>query len=136
MNRHYYTVLIPEDSENITIEIHGNEIKAYAINGIKKINSISKKDDIYDLDYNNTKGEIIILRKEDFKLKSFKDQYISFSFFREDIKLDKISYYYFRVLQPDSINNITFYPLDSNFENLCRPELKTNSCYFLLKNDY
>ena len=136
VNRHYYTVLIPEDSENITIEIHGNEIKAYAINGIKKINSISKKDDIYDLDYNNTKGEIIILRKEDFKLKSFKDQYISFSFFREDIKLDKISYYYFRVLQPDSINNITFYPLDSNFENLCRPELKTNSCYFLLKNDY
>ena len=26
--------------------------------------------------------------------------------------------------------------MDSNFENLCKPELKTNSCYFLLKNDY
>jgi hypothetical protein len=140
VNHHYYTVFIPEDSEDITIEIHGNEIKSYAINGIKKINAISKKDGIYDLEYNNTKGEIIILRKANFNLKSFKNQYISFSFFREDIKLNKISYYYFRVLQPDPINNITFYPLDSNFENLCRPrpELlsKYNSCYFLLKNDY
>ena len=26
--------------------------------------------------------------------------------------------------------------MDSNFENLCLPDLKTNSCYFLLKNDY
>ena len=140
VNHHYYTVFIPEDSEDITIEIHGNEIKAYVINGIKKINAISKKDNIYDLEYNNTKGEIIILTKANLNLTSFKNQYISFSFFREDIKLDKISYYYFRVLQPDSINNITFYPLDSNYENLCRPmpELisKYNSCYFLLKNDY
>jgi len=111
-------VLIPEDSEDITIEIHGNEIKAYAINGIKKINAISKKDDIYDLKYNDTKSEIIILRKADFNLTSFKNQYISFSFFREDLKLNIISYYCFRVLQPDSINNIVFYPLDSNFENL------------------
>ena len=95
-----------------------------------------KKDDIYDLKYNDTKSEIIILKKANLNLTSFKNQYISFSFFREDIKLDRISYYYFRVLQPDSINNITFYPLDSNFENLCKPELKTNSCYFLLKNDY
>ena len=129
-------MFIPEDSENISIEIHGNEIKAYTINGIKKINAISKKDDIYDLKYNDTKSEIIILKKANLNLTSFKNQYISFSFFREDIKLDRISYYYFRVLQPDSINNITFYPLDSNFENLCKPELKTNSCYFLLKNDY
>ena len=42
VNHHYYTVFIPEDSENISIEIHGNEIKAYTINGIKKINAIQK----------------------------------------------------------------------------------------------
>jgi len=136
VNHHYYTVFIPEDSDNITIEIHGYEIKAYAINEIKKINAISKNDDIYDLQYNGTRGQIIILKKDNFKLKSFKSQYISFSFFREDRKLNNISYYYFRILQPDSINNVVIYPLDSNFENLCKPELKFNSCYFLLKNDY
>ena len=135
VNHHYYSVFIPEDS-NITIEIHGYEIKAYAINGIKKINAITKKDDIYDLNYNGTRGQIKSLSKDVFTLKSFKNQYISFSFFREDRKLNNISYYYFRVLQPDSINNIIIYPLDSNFENLCEPDIKTNSCYFLLKNDY
>jgi len=137
VNHHYYTVLIPEDSENITLEIHGFGIKTYAIKGIKKINSISIKGNIYGLQYNNTyKTEIIILKKTDFNLKSFKNQYISFSFFREDIKFQTISYYYFRVLQPDSINNIVIYPLDSNFENLCKTDLISKSCYFLLKNDY
>jgi len=134
VNHHYYAVFIPEESDNITFEIHGNEINTYAINGIKKISAISKN--IYDLKYNGTRGQIIILKKENFKIKSFKNQYISFSFFREDIKLNNISYYYFRVLQPDSINNVVIYPLDSNFENLCKPDVISKSCYFLLKNDY
>jgi len=135
VNHHYYTVFIPEDS-NITLEIHGYEIIAYAINGIKKINAISKKNNIYEIKYKSTRGQIIILKKENFNLKSFKNQYISFSLFREDIKLNNISYYYFRVLQPDSINNVVIYPLDSNFENLCKPDVISKSCYFLLKNDY
>jgi len=31
VNHHYYTVFIPEDSDNINIEIHGSEINTYAI---------------------------------------------------------------------------------------------------------
>ena len=137
MNRHYYTVFIPEDYEKISLEIHGYGINIYAINGKEKINS-KNNDDVYDLNYTN-RIEIISLIKEKFKLKSFKNQYISFSVFRNETKLNKIINYYFRVLHTDSkYNNIIIYPLDSNVENLCLSELilSNNSCYFLLKNDY
>ena len=135
VNHHYYTVFIPEDYEKITLEIHGFGINIYAINGKEKINR--KNNDVYDLKYYNRTG-IITLKKANFSLSSFKNQYISFSVFRNDTKLNKIINYYFRVLHTDSINNITIYPLDSNVENLCYTKLilKHNSCYFLLKNDY
>ena len=131
VNHHYYTVFIPEDSENIAIEIHGKGINTYAINGIKKINK--KHNNIYDLNFNNS-NEIKILSKDSFNLNSFKNQYISFSIF----KLNNTAYYYFRILQPDSINNIIIYPLDSSVENYCHSKIifEENSCYFLLKNDY
>ena len=136
VNRHYYTVFIPEDYEKISLEIHGYGINIYAINGKEKINS--KNNDVHDLNYYN-RTEIITLTKENFKLKTFKNQYISFSVFRNETKLNKIINYYFRVLHTDSkYNNIIIYPLDSNVENLCLSELilSNNSCYFLLKNDY
>jgi hypothetical protein len=136
VNHHYYTVFIPEDYEKISLEIHGYGINIFAINGKEKINR--KNNDVSDLKYNN-RTKIINLKKEDLNLNSFKNQYISFSVFRNDTKLNKIINYYFRVLHTNSINNnIIIYPLDSNVENLCFSELilKHNSCYFLLKNDY
>ena len=136
VNHHYYTVFIPEDYEKISLEIHGYGINIYAINGIKKINR--KYIDVYDLKFIN-RTNIITLSKSNFSLTSFKNRYISFSVFRNDTKLNKIINYYFRVLHADSINNnIIFYPLDSNVENLCFTKLISNhySCYFLLKNDY
>ena len=137
-NYHYYTVFIPEESENINIEIHGYKINAYIINGIKKINK--KNNGIYDIDYNYNSNKIkkISITKAYFNLNTFKNQYISFSIFRRDMRSNKTAIYYFRVLQPDPINNIIIYPLDSNVENLCIPNLvfNINSCLFLLKNDY
>ena len=135
MNHHYYTVFIPEDYKKISLEIHGYGINIYAINGKEKINRIHNG--VYDLKYYN-RPEIITLKKAELNLTSFKNQYISFSVFKNDTKLNKIINYYFRVLHTDSINNIIIYPLDSNVENLCYSELilNHNSCYFLLKNDY
>ena len=139
MNHHYYTIFIPEDYKRIVLEIHGFGFNIYSTNGKEKINRKNNDiNDIKDLQYNNNRIGITFLTKALFNLSSFKNQYISFSFFRNDTKLNKILNYYFRVLHTDSINDIIIYPLDSNIENACYSELilKQNSCYFLLKNDY
>ena len=132
---HYYTVFIPEESENINIEIQGIGINGYATNRNKKINK--ENNDTYDLNYTDI-SRIKILKKENLKLDSFKNQYISISILRKDTRYNKTGYYYFRVLQPDPINKFIIYPLDSNVENLCLSELifNNNLCFFLLKNDY
>ena len=133
-NVHFYSVFIPEDSDNITIEIHGENTVSYAKKGVKKINAFKITDKEIQLNKKLREKEIININKKDLDLDSFKGQYISFAFKKGDD--DEQSYYYFRILQPN-INNITIYPLDSNKESLCQTKIfnGSNSCYFLLKNE-
>ena len=133
-NVHYYSAFIPEESNYITIEIHGENIISYAKKGVKKINAFKITDKEIQLNKKLKEKEIININKKDLDLKSFKGQYISFAFQKGDD--DEQSYYYFRILQPN-INNITIYPLDANKESLCETKIfnESNACYFLLKNE-
>ena len=133
-NVHYYSAFIPEESNYITIEIHGENIISYAKKGVKKINAFKITDKEIQLNKKLKEKEIININKKDLDLKSFKGQYISFAFKKGDD--DEQSYYYFRILQPN-INNITIYPLDANKESLCETKIfnESNACYFLLKNE-
>jgi len=133
---HYYSVYIPEETDNITIEILGENIISYAKKGIKKINVFKITDNTIQLNKNSEEKLIINLNKKELDLDSYKGQYISFAFKRGNEE-KKFSYYHFRVLQPNK-NNITIYPIDSNKDGLCKTkEINGNNiCYFLLKNEY
>ena len=136
INVHYYSVYIPEDIENITIEIHGENIISYAKKGIKKINAFITTSKTKQLN-KKFKGNIIInINSHELGLQSYKGQYISFAFKKEEDN-DQFSYYYFRIFQTKNNKNI-IHPLDANKESLCQTEIinGSNECYFLLKNEY
>ena len=134
---HYYSIYIPEETENISIEMHGDNIISYAKKGIKKINVFKTTTNTIQLNKNINEKLIINLNKKKLNLDSYKGQYISFAFKRGDDEDDLFSYYYFRILQPNN-NNIIIYPLDTNKDSLCETTKINGSyeCYFLLKNEY
>ena len=101
VNIHYYSIFIPYETDNIYIEIHGQNILGYSKEGIiqintQKITSNTKK--LFDKCQNKM---IIKLNRKDIGLDSFKGKYISFAF-EKDIK-DIYSYYYFRILQQNKL---------------------------------
>ena len=150
-NYHHYSLYIPE-SNNITIEIQGRNIYAVAKHGIIKINPFNENaiyiipdvyDDVIDFEEISEKIEneklIITIDKQELKVESLENQYISLVFtVLDNIYFDSlINFYYFRIIQ-DNFNNSPLYPLDTNKANICRTSNKgeINSCYFLMKNDY
>ena len=136
INVHYYSVYIPEETDNITIEIFGENIISYAKKGIKKINVFKTTDNTIQLNKKLEEKLIINLNKKELDLDSYKGQYISFAFKRGNSE-NKFSYYHFRILQPNK-NNIIIYPIDTNKDSLCETKQinGSNACYFLLKNEY
>ena len=136
INVHYYSVYIPEETENITIEIFGENIISYAKKGIKKINVFKTTDNTIQLNKKLEDKLIINLNKKELDLDSFKGQYISLAFKRSNNE-NIFSYYHFRILQPNN-NNIIIYPIDTNKDSLCETKKinGSNACYFLLKNEY
>ena len=132
INIHYYFIFIPYETDDIYIEMHGMNILGYSQDGIIKINTTNMNKNTYKLFDKCENNMIIKLNKKDIGLDSFKGKYISFAF-EKDIKAIH-SYYYFRIIQQNPINNYTIYPLDTNIENIC--ETKKNRCLFLLTNEY
>ena len=140
INAHYYSVFIPENTENIAIEIQMNNydsLDAFAKEGIIKINVIKQTSKTFYLLSSKKNGNIINLNYEDLHMQSFEKKYISLAFSNNN-ELDNDSTYYFRVLQSNSTNNRTIYPLDTNKVNLCQTyKLNDNySCFFLINNEY
>ena len=133
VNIHYYSVFIPNETDNIYIEIHGMNILGYFQKGIVQIITTRKGTNTKKLFEKCQNKMIIKLNPEDIELKSFKGEYISFAF-ENDINDFHSSYYYFRILQQNYENNYTIYPLDTNKENYC--ETKNKKCFFLLRNEY
>ena len=141
-NNNYFTIFIPEDTQNIIFEIQGNNlnyINGCAKKGIIKINNFIKYiQDRYVFNFNNDDGKIIInLNCKSFNLDTFEKQYISFAFLTY-YNQNSYANYYFRILQGNSINNLMLYTLDSNKNNLCQTSVinGTYSCFFLIKNDF
>jgi len=133
VNIHYYSVFIPNETDNVYIEIHGMNISGYYQEGISQINTTNMANNTKKLFEKCQNKMIIKLNPEDIELKSFKGEYISFAF-EKDINDFHSSYYYFRILQQNYENNYTIYPLDTNKENYC--ETKNKKCFFLLRNEY
>ena len=131
VNIHYYSVFIPYESNNIYIEIHGNNINGFLKEGIVKINTYKLTNNTKIIFGEYQKKKIFTLKKEDIGLNSFKGKYISFAF---EQGFSDYSYYYFRIHQNNTEDDYIIYSLDTNKENYC--EIKNNKCYFLLKNDY
>ena len=147
INVHYYSVYFPEDDE-FFVEFHGRNIMAFAKKGIIKINtlkdpynSVHITKEIYEWNYADIEDEKLIIKidKEELDLKRFKNTYLSLAFtFAYDNYNKIINHYYFRIIQKNTQNNFIIYPLDTNKGNLCKTikHGQTNSCFFLLKNDY
>ena len=144
---HYYSVYIPEDN-NFTIEIQGSSIKALSRKGKIKIKFYNNHENIIELTQGQNETIILKLNKDDFGLKTLKDQYLSFAFsytlpYADYSSENLFSNYYFRIVQGNSNKKYIIYPLDTNKANLCQTsKFQVNKkdfifvCYFLLKNDY
>ena len=139
INNHYYTVFIPENTTNISIEMHTNNyyIFAYAKEGIIKINVLKPTQNSFLLiDIPESKHMIINLNHSELGMDSFKQRYISFAFSSHDF-LEDLNYY-FRIIQENSTNKQTIYPLDTNKVNLCQTNKNNDiySCFFLINNEF
>ena len=141
---HHYSLYIPEDNDLI-IEIQGSNIKALTQIGILKINILNYNEKYIDLMQQQNEKIIFKLSKDDFKLKTFKNEYISFIFVYYSLYSDYyseyfFSKYYFRILQQNTNKDYIIYPLDTNKANICQtsefPKNNNYECFFLLKNDY
>ena len=133
VNIHYYSVFIPNEADNVYVEIHGMNILGYYQEGIVQINTIKMASNTKELFEKCQNKMIIKLNPDDIGLHSFKGKYISLAF-KKDINDINSSYYYFRILQQNHEIDYLIYPLDTNKENYC--EIKNNKCYFLLRNEY
>ena len=138
IKNHYYYLFIPEEIDYIIIEIKGNSVKTLIGEGKLLINR--KNDKIYELISEDMEinENVIYLYSHDLKINAFKEKYISFSL-SENKEFDNsdLSYYSFRILKGNSLN-IMIYPLDTDYQSICKPyNLTTHfSCFFLLENNY
>ena len=136
INHYYYLFFSNKDNiENIIVEIKGHYIEAFLGKGKRSLNTYRNMEDSEELDTTNEKV-IFNLSATDY-LKD--NDCISLAFKSQDFLSDILSFYYFRVIAVKK-NEILVYPLDSNFENNCKPIKQSNIdkyyCLFLLKNDY
>ena len=146
VNKHYYSIFIPDSSDNIIIEIQKNNIFSddiyfYAKEGIVKINTNKMTKNTLFLNefiQKNSNDKILInLNCSLFNLNDFENKYISFTFITTGIYYS-VSYY-FRIVQKNPIDKFMIFPLNINKPNLCNTyeEAKDKySCFFLINNEY
>ena len=83
IDHHYYSIFIPEEADEIIIQLEGNYIDGFLGEGKKKLYTISNKNNIINL--NITKNKMLInytVRKSEV-IKN--DNYVSFAFRRKII---------------------------------------------------
>ena len=131
INIHYYTVYIPDNSTNIVLELHFNNIIAFAQKGINNFN-VFKLISFIKIE----SGDLVInIYPTDLQLDHFAGQYITFAFssYTNYLQIDN-TYYYFRILQKQSFNDNLIYPLDTTKINTCEPTVinQISSCFFVI----
>ena len=133
ISHHYYSIFIPDDAEKIIIQIESNYLDAFIGEGIVKLNTIKKLDEIINLEiYKNQ--DVIILSKNDF---DFTNKYISLALRSKNYFEEIFSFYYFRIFYLKKGETL-YYPLDSYLGNLCSPEEQEGKyvCNVILENNY
>ena len=126
-NIHYYSIFIPEKTNDIVLEsdLNNKNNRLYITKGINKFN-------IYKIKYfietsgNFTKNEIDLIG----------GQYFTFAVATNRNR--DSNYYYFKISQANSTNNILIYPLDTSKETIC-DTIKINetySCFLFIDNIY
>ena len=138
INNHYYSIFIPNEIDEIIIQIGGNFFEGFIGAGRKKLITTKKMDDIKNLGITNDKM-MIRINLSDFDINS--NKYISFAFRPKDYFVNTLSFYFFRILYPIYNNNNLILPLDSNIGNICQPKKEPENedifyCYFSLYNNY
>ena len=135
INHHYYSIFIPNNTEKIIIQLEGNYLDCFIGEGIVKLNTLEEIEEIKNLNIINNQY-VIELTKEDFEFE-FSNNYISLAFRSKNYFEDIFPFYYFRILYLKE-KEILYYPIDSNFGNLCSPIYENGKyyCYLLLNNNY
>ena len=132
---HYYSIYIPNDIDQIEIEIEGNYLEFFYTEDRKRINTLNPEENTKKLEINNNKGVFTINATQ----LNFTGKPISFAIKPYNYYSDIFSFYYFRVLCFKK-NEKNYYPLDSYLENLCIPEYDSVSnsyyCNYIMKNNY
>ena len=122
---HYYFLTIPDDAEKLIIQMEGNYIDFFVGEGKKRINTM--KDSGNDKKYSIINNQnVIILNITEL---NFKRNEISFALRSKDYFDDIFSFYYFRILYVKK-DEIIYYPIDSQFGNLCLPEKNNQEKYY------
>ena len=106
--------------------------------GIVKLNTVKKLKAIKEINVLNNQN-IFEFTKDDFEF-DFRNKYISLALRSQNYFDDNLSYYYFRMFYLRN-KEILYYPVDSNFGNLCLPqkeddESKQFYCNLILQNNY
>ena len=142
---HYYSVFIPDKTNNVIIEIQKNtqligDIDFFSKKGIVKINHDKYTENTICLNnyiQEDNYDKILINLSELIDFNNFEEKYVSFKF----INIIDFSSYYFRILQKKPEDNFMIYPLNINRPNLCNATSINEdngkySCFFLIHNEY
>ena len=134
VSHHYYAISLPDDADKIIIQLEGNYLDGFYGEGRKKLNTIKTKPNTKKLEIISNKN-VLTLNLKDLNLK---ERNISFAFRPKDYFAEILSFYYFRVLYLKKDDKL-FFPIDSDFGNLCIPEIdiETNfyNCYLIYNNN-
>ena len=132
---HYYSLYIPEDATKIKIQIESNYLNVYYQEGRIKINTMKSIGNTKKLDIINEQNEFSL----DNQTLRLAGKTLSFAIRPKNYYTDFISNYYFRILYLKE-NETIYYPIDSNFGNLCKPEYNEVTskyyCHLILRNNY
>ena len=150
VNEHYYSIFVPNDANEIVIQIEGNYFEGFMGEGRKRLITTRKMEKTTQLEIAHNQMIIRYEKKNftDINI-NFNNNYISFAFRPKNYFVNILSFYYFRIFYLKENNNTLILPLDSNIGNICQPEVKNNInhlkekdnnnlyyCQFILKNNY
>ena len=126
ISHHYYSLPIPDNTEKIIIQIEGNYLDGFYGEGRQKINTFKTIGNTNKLQITRDKNSIYL----EMGSLNYKEKIMSFAFRPKDDYADIFSFYYFRILYVKQ-NEKFYYPIDSQFGNLCLPEsLNNTNLYF------
>ena len=132
INHHFYSLSIPENTEEIIIQFEGSYIEGFIGEGKKKLNTFRKLDNIKNL--NITENKMILVYNKTLleELSININDSISFAFRPKNFFNKIYSFYSIRILFKENNTN-RIYPLDPNLGNICIPEKSNNEEKFFCK---